>query len=138
MLYEYIMTNIITVLSKLKCIWITFFFCILHLFCFVFLSFIDVSIACVNTAVKWTCPGGYIQVHKAIWTMVHELICTKTSTGKPGEFTLTKYMTNKCDNKTSCDFTVNDSTFNVSCTDKCSGLSYTYECVSKSSVLRIF
>ena len=61
----------------------------------------------------------------------------KTSNGDD-VFGVTTYMKNKCDNKASCSFTVNDSNFGVSCGGKCSGLDYSYKCLSKSLVLRIF
>lgn len=60
----------------------------------------------------------------------------KTSQGI-GTLVVTNHMKKKCDNKTSCDFTVNDSSFNATCGGKCSGLYYSYECVSKSLVLPI-
>jgi hypothetical protein len=41
-----------------------------------------------------------------------------------GDKVITTQMQNKCDNKTSCEFTVTDSHFNVSCEGKCSGLVY--------------
>lgn len=110
------------------------FWFIVHLFCQLFCSSIDIDIACRNTVLNWTCPGGYIKEHDAIWQTVYEKICMKTSTGKLGRFHVTTHMKNKCDNKAPCSFTVKDSSFGVSCEEKCSGLSYAYECVSKSLV----
>lgn len=127
MIYDYGITNTITVLSTL----VHFSFILLVIFCL-----IDIGTACVNTALNLTCPGGYIIVHSAIWQTVNDNVCMKTSPGI-GTLVVTNHMKNKCDNKTSCDFTVNDSSFNVACGGKCSGLSYIYECVSKLLVLRI-
>ena len=109
----------------------------MHLFFLICLYFIDIDIACVNTSLNWTCPGGYIIVHTAIWQTVNDNACMKTSPGI-GTLVVTTQMKNKCDNKTSFDFTVNDSSFGTSCGGKCSGLYYSYECVSKSLMLRIF
>ena len=124
------MTNIITVLNKLK-----YSGFILHLFC-QFFSFIDIDTACANTAVHWSCPGGYIEVRNAIWQTVDTNVCVNTSLDVDA-FVVTTHTKNKCDNKTSCSFTVNDSSFGASCAGHCSGLSYIYGCVSKSLVLRI-
>ena len=119
------MADIITVLNSFL------------VYCALFFSFIDIDTACTNTAINWNCPGGYIKVHNAIWQTVNYRICNKTANGI-GTFNVIAQMKNKCDNKTSCNFTVNDSSFGASCDGKCSGLSYTFECVSKSLVLRIF
>jgi hypothetical protein len=119
------MADIITVLNSFL------------VYCALFFSFIDIDTACTNTAINWNCPGGYIKVHNAIWQTVNYRICNKTANGI-GTFNVIAQMKNKCDNKTSCNFTVNDSSFGASCDGKCSGLSYTYECISKSLVLRIF
>ena len=97
--------------------------------------FIATDIECTNITFNWTCPGGYIQVRRAMWTSVAR--CMQQSVGF-GEKVITTQMQNKCDNKTSCEFTVADSHFNVSCEGKCSGLVYAYTCVRKSFVLRIF
>jgi hypothetical protein len=109
-------------------------------FAFIFLSFfsfIDRDTACANTTLNWTCPGGYIDVRSATWDTVDEDICVKIS-DEGDAFSVTAYMKNKCDNKSSCSFTVNDTSVGVSCGGKCSGLDYIYKCLSKSLVLRIF
>ena len=93
----------------------------------VFLFFIDTDIAYVNTELNWTCPGGYIEVGSAIWL----------TPGKAGPFIVITQMKNRCDNKASCVFTLNDTNIGVSCDANCSQLLYSYECVSKSLVLRI-
>jgi hypothetical protein len=67
----------------------------------------------------------------------HMIICVKIS-DEGDAFSVTAYMKNKCDNKSSCSFTVNDTSVGVSCGGKCSGLDYIYKCLSKSLVLRIF
>ena len=97
--------------------------------------FIATNTECTNTMINWTCPGGYIQVLRAMWTSV--TACMQQSVGF-GDKVVTTQMQNKCENKTSCEFTVTDSNFNVSCEGKCSGLIYAYMCVRKSFVLRIF
>jgi len=102
----------------------------------VFFSFIDIDTACANTAVNWTCLGGYIKVKNVTWQTVNENVCMKTSTGG-NLIDVTTQMRDKCNNIPFCDFTVNDASFGVSCEGHCSGLSYVYECVSKSLVLRI-
>ena len=103
----------------------------------VFNSFIDTNIACLNTELNWTCPGGYLRVDIATWRTINDKICNIKSSGQASIFNVATHMKTKCDNKTSCDFTVNDSSFGVSCGAKCSGLDYSYECVSKSLVLPI-
>lgn len=50
------------------------------------------------------------------------------------EHTITPHMQNKCDNKTTCSFTLKDSSFNVSCTNNCNVLEFFYECICKSVV----
>ena len=99
-------------------------------------SFIDRATACTNTMLNWTWPGEYIDIRSAIWQTVDEKVCVKTSADENG-FGVTTHMKIKCDNKTFCSFSVNDSSFGVSCAGHCSGLSYIYKCVSKSLVLRI-
>jgi hypothetical protein len=103
----------------------------------VFISFIDTYIACVNTESNWTCPGGYLRVDSALWKTISYQICNIKSSGKARLFNVTTHMKTKCDNTTSCEFRVNDSSFGVLCGAKCSGLDYSYECVSKSLVLPI-
>ena len=103
----------------------------------VLISFIGNNISCVNTELNWTCPGGYLKVCDATWKTVSSKICNKTQPRIPGGFDVTPHVKNKCDNKPSCDFIVNDTSFGVVCGAKCSGLNYTYECVSKSLVLPI-
>lgn len=103
----------------------------------VFNSFIDTNIACLNTELNWTCPGGYIKVDYATWRTVNDKICNIKSSGPASIFNVATHMKTKCDNTTSCVFAVNDTTFGVLCGDKCSGLDYSYECVSKSLVLPI-
>jgi hypothetical protein len=100
-------------------------------------NFIDFNTTCVNSAVNWTCPGGYLKVHNAQWTIVNPTVCSRTSNNF-GNLDVTTYLQNQCDNRTFCDFTVSDTTFRVSCGKDCSGLNYAYECVSKSLVLPIF
>ena len=80
---------------------------------------------------NWTCPGGYLNVQSALWKSVNSRVCTAPKSGIM-TIDVTTHMEDKCDNKTFCDFTVNDSSFGVSCNGKCAGLDYGYECVSKS------
>ena len=102
---------------------------------FIFLvcsSLIDYGIACWNIQLNWTCPGGYIQLQKALWE-TYNTECGSTSeyyfrNAKPN-------LQNKCNNKTTCDFTATDSSLNVSCEKQCTGLDYIYKCISKSFVL---
>ena len=103
----------------------------------VFISFIDTSIICVNTESNWTCPGGYLRVDSALWKTIDYRICNIKSSGRASIFNVTTHMKTTCDNATSCDFTVNDSSFGVLCGEQCSGLDYSFECVSKSLVLPI-
>jgi hypothetical protein len=61
---------------------------------------------------NWTCSGGYIQLLKALWE-TYNTECGSTSeyyfrNAKPN-------LQNKCNNKTTCDFTATDSSLNVSC-----------------------
>lgn len=98
----------------------------------VFLSFIDVAIACANRVLNWNCPGGYIDVHDAKWLTVGTTICPKTLSAANRPIDVITEMKNRCDNKTSCGFILNDSNLGVTCAGKCTGLSYIYECVSKS------
>jgi len=113
------MTNIITV----------FFFPLSSKF---FLSFIDDDKACLNSELNWTCPGGYIKVHSAKWKTVTN--CGRTFMNFE-DHDVVMHMKNKCNNKTTCVFTVEDSSFGVSCSETCSNLDYSYTCVSKSLVL---
>ena len=112
--------------------------CIANLVHFAFIFFfIDADTGCINTVLNWTCLGGYLKVREAKW---------KTDkTGKcidiPGVFEnhdVIMHMKNNCDNETFCGFPINDSSFGISCENKCTGLFYVYECVSKSLVLLIF
>jgi hypothetical protein len=104
----------------------------------VFLSFIDINTACVNTQLNWTCPGGYLRVHDAKWLTGSGTVCTNPQSGTLPPFDVTTQMKNRCDNKASCGFILNDASLNASCEGKCAVLSYIYECVSKSLVLRIW
>lgn len=105
-------------------------------FCSYFFS-IAMDIGCKDTVLNWTCPGGYLQVQDAKWKMVKTEECINIS-NVFGNHDIAMHMKNKCDNKTSCSFLVNNASFGVPCGIKCTGLDYTYKCVSKSLVLRIF
>ena len=99
---------------------------------FFLLSFIDDDSACLDTQLNWTCPGGYLKVHSAIWKTVKN--CERTfNTFETHDVVM--HMQNKCNNKATCVFTARDSSFGVSCSDTCSRLDYTYTCVSKSLVV---
>ena len=92
-------------------------------------SLIDNGIACLNTTLNWTCPGGYLKVVKALWE-------THQGCGYYSKYAgafATTHLQNKCNNKTTCDVT--DSSFDVACST-CTALDYDYECISKSFVLR--
>lgn len=96
---------------------------------FVFSSLIDSGIACLNSQLTWTCPGGYLQVQKANWE-------THENCGSNSDYTggsVIAHLQNKCNNKTTCNFNATDSNFNVSCS-KCTGLEYYYKCISKSLI----
>ena len=86
----------------------------------------------MNSHLNWTCPGGYLEVQKAIWDRDKE--CGSIS---DYDFRNAKHnLQNKCNNKTTCDFTATDSSLNVSCEEPCTRLDYIYKCISKSFVLR--
>ena len=97
------------------------------------LFFIDTKIECTNTAFHWSCPGGYLQVHSALWTYYKIDGCIQTTSGSYPPTNVIKNVQNECENKTSCNFNVAD--FGVSCAG-CSALIYVYNCVSNSLVLR--
>ena len=82
----------------------------------------------MNTQLNLTCQGGYIKVHSATWKTV-------TKCGRPfttfESHNVVMLMQNKCNNKAACVFTVEDSSFGVSCNETCSQLNYDYTCVSK-------
>ena len=86
----------------------------------------------MNTHLNWTCPGGYLKVHSATWKTVTN--CGRTFI-KFEQHDVAMHMQNKCNNKTTCVFTVEDSSFGVSCSETCSNLDYAYTCVSKSLFL---
>ena len=112
--------------------WRTNIISIINAFYFVvFSSLIDFGTACLNSQLNWTCQGGYLHVQKALWETHNE--CGSTSDyyfrdAKPN-------LQNKCNNKTTCNFTATDSSLNVSCASSCNGLDYIYKCISKSFVL---
>ena len=60
---------------------------------------------CKNRVLNWTCPGGYLHVNSARWKT--STACGNYSTFK--EHTITPHMQNKCENKTTCSFTIKDS-----------------------------
>jgi hypothetical protein len=79
------------------------------------------DIGCKNTVLNWTCPGGYLQVQDAKWKMVKTEECINIS-NVFGNHDITMHMKNRCDNKTSCSFLVNDASFGVPRGIKCTGL----------------
>lgn len=97
-----------------------------------FLSLIDDGQACLNTLQNWTCLGGYLEVYSALWKTVNDCGGTVST---PNIIPVGKHLQKKCDNQTTCVFTVEDSSFNVSCIDICSRLDYSFSCVSKSLVV---
>ena len=99
---------------------------------FVVSSLIDYGAACLNSQLNWTCPGGYLQVQKAVWETNGD--CSSDTDYEGHQ--VTTHLQNKCNNKTTCDFTATDSSFDVSCVHTCTGLDYIYKCISKSFVLR--
>jgi len=103
----------------------------IYLVSFFFRSFIDDDKACLNSELNWTCPGGYIKVHNAIWKTVAN--CGRTFINFE-DHDVVMHMQNKSNNKTTCVFTVEGSSFSVSCIG-CSRLDYAYTCFSKSLVL---
>ena len=89
--------------------------------------------ACLNTALNWTCSGGYLKVYVATWRTAND--CNRTSFTTPEVHTeVVMYLQNECDNKTTCAFTVGDSNFGGSCV-QCSRLDYYYTCLGKSLVV---
>jgi len=80
---------------------------------------------------NWTCTGGYLQVQKAQWETHQECGTTSDYYSRDAKLNLQ----NKCNNKTTCDFTATDSSLNVSCEEPCTKLDYIYKCISKSFVL---
>ena len=95
-----------------------------------FSSLIDDGVTCLNSQLNWTCPGGYLQVQKALWETNSD--CESYSNYE-GHF-VTTHLQNTCNNKTTCDFNATDSSFNVACVQTCTGLDYVYKCISKSFV----
>ena len=82
--------------------------------------------ACLNTELNWTCPGEYLKVHSAIWKTVAN--CGRTFINLE-DHNVVMRMQNKCSNKTPCVFTVEHSSFGVSCSETSSNLDYFYTCV---------
>jgi hypothetical protein len=98
---------------------------------FVFSSLIDYGTACLNSQLNWTCPGGYLNMVKARWE-------TNVKCGNVyahTEYDVKTNLENKCNNKSACYFTVEDSSFDGICTHNCERLQldFGYQCVSKSS-----
>jgi hypothetical protein len=88
--------------------------------------------ACFDIQLNWTCSGGYLKVNSAIWKTATN--CERTFINFE-DHNVVMHMQNKCNNKTTCVFSVEDSSFNVSCIDTCARLDYSYTCVSKSLVV---
>ena len=86
----------------------------------------------MNTELNWTYPGEYLKVHSAIWKTVAN--CGRTFINLE-DHNVVMRMQNKCSNKTPCVFTVEHSSFGVSCSETSSNLDYSYTCVSKSLFL---
>lgn len=97
-----------------------------------FLSFIDDGMACVNTQLNWTCPGGYLNVYLSSWRTAND--CERSFSTPVFHPEVKMHMQYKCDNKTTCVFTVEESIFGVSCVT-CSRLDYSYACLCKSLVV---
>jgi len=95
---------------------------------FVFSSLIDYGTACLNSQLNWTCPGGYLLMQKARWETHDD--CGVVFAHK--EYDVKTNLQNKCNNKSACHFTVEDSSFDEICTNNCTRLDFRYKCVSKS------
>jgi hypothetical protein len=101
---------------------------------FVFSSLIVYGTACLNSQLNWTCPGGYLRMVKARWET--NVICGSVYEHK--EYDVKTNLENKCNNKSACHFTVENSSFDAICTDKCESfqLDFGYRYVSKSFASR--
>ena len=101
---------------------------------FIFLvcsSLIEYGTACLDSLLNWTCPGGYLEVEKALWETHGDCGPATTHDDEDAK----PYLQNKCNNKTTCDFIVTESSLNVSCEEQCTRLDYRYKCISKSFLL---
>lgn len=123
-------TFIVKLFSTTKKTRLCFSYQSLHILTRMFSSPIDYGTACLNSQLNWTCPGGYLQMLQARWE-------TNVKCGivlAHNEFDVKPNLQNKCNNKSACHFTVEDSSFDGICTNNCERLqlAFGYQCVSKS------
>lgn len=85
---------------------------------------------CKDYGIVWNCQNGYIQVKSSQWK-------ASNGCGEPGSsssYDVVHEIKEMCNERQSCTFTANDSTFKLSCREKfktCSQLEYEYICRSK-------